>query len=232
MASVIEFDGVGFWAQGRALVSGLSIGFEEKSAVALIGPSGGGKSTILKLAAGLCIPGAGRVLFRGRGIWEMSRSENLAFRKEAAFVFQDSALWANQSLFQILELPLRVHFPGMSAGERKLRVESAAARVGYRRDLGMRPAALSRGEQKLVAFARAIICEPTLLFLDEWTESLDEKSAQRLIAIVKKMKEDGATLIFVSHDVRVIRGLSDVVLLVSGGGISSRLSADEIAGEG
>ena len=231
MADVIELRRVGFSARDRVLVSNLSFRFREGAAVALVGPSGGGKSTLLKLAAGLCIPSEGEVFFRGRAVAQMSRAENLAFRRESAFVFQDAALWANQSLFQILELPLRVHFPDMSAAERQSRVEAAAAEVGYKRELTIRPAALSRGEQKLIAFARALMCGPGLLFLDEWTESLDESSAQRLIGTVRNMKDKGATLIFVSHDPKVVRGLADVVLLVARGGIVSAFTGDEIAGD-
>ena len=231
MSYIIEINGVSFSAQGRVLVKNVSFGFEEGKTVALVGPSGGGKSTVLKLAAGLCVPNEGEVLFRGRGISRMSRQENLAFRKEGAFVFQDAALWANQSLFQILELPLRVHFPSMSAAARQRRVESVVAEVGYRRELGIRPSELSMGEQKLIAFARALVCGPTLMFLDEWTESLDEKAAQHLIGIVRKMKGGGASVILVSHDPRIIRGLSDVVLLVSQGEISFRLTGEQIASD-
>jgi len=229
MSHIVELAQVGFSAQAKELVKNLSFRFDEGKAVALIGPSGGGKSTLLKLAAGLCIPSYGKVLYRGKEIAAMSQQENLAFRREGAFVFQDAALWANQTLFQTLELPLRVHFPAMPAEERQQKVGDAVAKVGYRKELGIRPAALSRGEQKLIAFARAIICEPTILFLDEWTESLDENSAKRLVGIVRKMKERGATLIFVSHDPRVVRTLADVVLVVADGGISSRLTADDIS---
>jgi len=229
MSHIIEMKGVSFSAQSRVLVRNLSFRFEEGQAVALVGPSGGGKSTVLKLAAGICIPSEGEVLFRGVGIGGMSRQENLAFRREGAFVFQDAALWANQTLFQILELPLRVHFPDMSADERQGRIESVVTEVGYRRELGIRPAELSMGEQKLIAFARALMCGPRLLFLDEWTESLDEKAAQRLVGIVRRMKGEGATVIFVSHDPRSIRGLADAVLLISQGQISFRLTGEQVA---
>ena len=231
MSCIIELRDVGFSAQGRRLVRGVSFRFEEGMTSALVGPSGGGKSTVLKLAAGLCIPCEGEVLFWGRAIARMSRQEDLAFRREGAFVFQDAALWANQTLFQMLELPLRVHFPSMTARDRRHRIESVVAEVGYRRELGIRPAGLSMGEQKLLAFARALICGPRLLFLDEWTESLDEKAAQHLIGIVRRMKSEGATVILVSHDPRIIRGLSDVVLLVSGGTISFRLTGEQIASD-
>ena len=232
MGCVIELRDVDFSARGRLLARNLRFRFEEGKTVSIVGPSGGGKSTVLKLAAGLCIPDSGEVFFRGTALGRMGAQENLAFRKESAFVFQDAALWANQTLFETLELPLRVHFPSMTPAERKRRVEDVAAGVGCRRDLGVRPSELSRGEQKLVAFARAVVCGPSLLFLDEWTESLDENSARRLTGMVRRMRESGVSVIFVSHDARIVRALSDAVLLVRGGEIAFRLSGEQVAAEG
>ena len=228
MSCLIEMKNIGFSVQGRALIQDISCQFEEGVTTALIGPSGGGKSTVLKLAAGLFPPSSGEVFFRGRNIVHMSRSENLAFRKEGAVVFQDSALWANQTLFQTLELPLLVHFPKMTKKERERRIESVAADVGYKKELGIRPAQLSMGEQKLLAFARAMMCHPRLLYLDEWTESLDESASRRLIGLVKNFRKDGVSIILVSHDIRIIRDIADIVIVVSGGRISLRLTKEEI----
>ena len=228
MSYIVELKNVSFSAQNRTLVSELSYRFEEGKATAMIGPSGSGKSTVLKLAAGLYPPSEGEVLFRDRDIFRMSRQENLLFRKEAAVVFQDSALWANQTLLQTLELPLRMHFPSMTQKEREKRIESVAADVGYKKDLGIRPAGLSAGEQKLIGFARALICRPRLLYLDEWTESLDENSAQRLIGMVGKLRGEGVSIILVSHDIRVIRNIVDTVLIIIGGRITQELSKDQI----
>jgi ABC-type multidrug transport system ATPase subunit len=221
-------DNVGFSAQGNQLVEDISFHFEEGMATALVGPSGGGKSTVLKLAAGLFPPDDGEVLFRGRDIAHMGRQENLLFRREAAVVFQDSALWANQSLFQILELPLRVHFPTMSKVDREKRIKSVAAEVGYKKRLDVRPAQLSMGEQKLLAFARALMCRPRLLYLDEWTESLDQGAADRLVAMVRDLKAKGVSIIFVSHNIPVIRELADIAVMISGGRIALRLTKEQI----
>ncbi|MCL2271135.1 MAG: ATP-binding cassette domain-containing protein [Treponema sp.] len=217
-----------FSAQGRKLVRNVSSCFDEGKAVALVGPSGCGKSTVLKLAAGLFPPDGGEVLFRGRDIARMNRQENLAFRRESAVVFQDSALWANQNLFQILELPLRVHFPSMSRTDREKRIESVVAEVGYKKELGIRPAELSMGEQKLLGFARALICNPKLLYLDEWTESLDQNAAQRLINLVKKLKNKGVSFILVSHNISIIHELADIAIMILGGQVFLRLTKEQI----
>ena len=228
MAGIIELRNINFSAQNKKLIRDISYSFDEGKITALVGPSGCGKSTILKLSAGLLVPGSGEVLYKGKQIAAMNRKENMNFRHEAAFVFQDSALWSNQSLFQILELPLRIHYPKMSKIEREKRIEKVISEVGYKKDLGIRPAQLSMGEQKLLAYARATICLPSLLFLDEWVESLDENAANRLIRLVKKHNSDGGSVIFVCHDMRIINDLSDIVVMILGGQIFLKLTREQI----
>jgi ABC-type multidrug transport system ATPase subunit len=228
---VIELKHVSFSVQNQSVIQDLSFCFEEGKTSALAGPPGSGKSTLLKLSAGLLVPTGGEVCFRGKNIASMNRAQNMAFRREGAVVFQDSALWANQTLYQILELPLLFHFPRMSQEDRERRIREVAAEVGYRRDLTVRPANLSMGEQKLIAFARALLCRPRLLFLDEWTESLDDEGARRLIGIVRRMKEEKNTILFVTHDLRILQSLADDVIIIVNGRISTRFTGDEIAGD-
>jgi len=217
MANIIELNNVGFSAQEGKIVNGVTLNFNESKITAIVGPSGSGKSTVLKLSAGLLVPDQGEVYYKGKNIAYMSRTENLEYRRESAFVFQDSALWANQNLNQILDLPLRIHYPKMKKNERDERIKKVTAAVGYRKNLDIRPSRLSMGEQKLIAFARAMLCEPNLLYLDEWVESLDETAGDRLINIVKQKQKEGATVLFVCHDMRIIRDLADYVVVITDG---------------
>jgi ABC-type lipoprotein export system ATPase subunit len=169
------------------------------------------------------------VYYRGKNISSMTRAQNLEFRRESSFVFQDSALWANQNLYQILELPMRIQNPELSKKDRQRRIGEVIREVGYNRSLEVRPSALSMGEQKLIAFARAIISRPPLMFLDEWTESLDDTSANRLLSLVKQRKLDNNTVIFVSHKLEIIKSLAQTVILLVGGRVYLRLSAGQIA---
>lgn len=229
MAGIIEVTNVSFFAENQGIVRNVSCSFTEGKSTALVGRSGCGKSTLLKLAAGLLVPSEGKVSFRGKDIFAMNRSENLAFRREAAMVFQDSALWANQSLYNILELPLRIHFPEMTHAERDSRIHAVLDEVGYhRKDLSIRPSQLSMGEQKLIAFARALMCRPKVLFLDEWTESLDDSAASRLIRLVQDHQQKQNTVIFVSHDFRIIKNLADYVIMIVEGQMSLNLSREQI----
>ncbi|MDR2314426.1 MAG: ATP-binding cassette domain-containing protein [Spirochaetaceae bacterium] len=228
MENLLEVKDISFFTQNIRIIQGVSIRFEEGKATALAGPSGCGKSTLLKLSAGLIIPTEGEALYKGKSIAAMNRSQNLEFRKESAFVFQDSALWANQTLLQSLDLPLRVHFPEMSKAQRERRIEEVVNMVGYKRSLTIRPASLSMGEQKLIAFGRSMLCKPSLLFLDEWTESLDDNAAQRLITLVKQQKLRNNTLVFVSHNPHIIRELADYVIVLAEGRILTRLTSEQI----
>ena len=231
MEPVIELKNVSFTAQNNEIIHDVSYKFNPGKTFALVGPSGGGKSTVLKLAAGLLVPTRGEVYFKGRNLFSMNRFQNLEFRQESAVVFQDSALWANQNLYQILELPLKIHFPDMKKKDRDTRIKEVLMEAGYKRDILIRPAMLSMGEQKLIAFARAMLCRPRILFLDEWTESLDDDAAQRLIRIVKRHKEEEATIILISHDFRIIKTLADIVVMISAGKIDMELSGEQMASD-
>jgi len=231
MENIIELDDIYFSDhEGREIIQGVSIKYKPGKTTAIIGPSGGGKSTVLKLSAGLLQPSHGEVLYYGQNIALMSRSETLEFRREGAFVFQDSALWANMDLFQILELPLKIHYPDMTKQQRKDRINEVTTEVGYRKDMAVRPSKLSMGEQKLIAYARAMLCNPSLLYLDEWTESMDENSAERLVTLVRKKQSEGATILFVSHDMRVIKDLADFVIVIADGKVVKNSPKDQIIG--
>jgi len=228
MAGIVELKNVTFLAQNRLIVKDFSHQFEEGKTTALVGPSGSGKSTVLKLSAGLLVANSGEISFRGKNLYSMNRKEILDFRREASMVFQDSALWANQSLYNILELPLRIHFPQMSPSERGDRIQMVLHEVGYKRDTSIRPSQLSMGEQKLIAFASAMMCKPKLLFLAEWTESLDDSAAQRLVHLVERHQRGQNTVIFVSHDFRIVRSLADHILMILGGQFFLKFSREQI----
>lgn len=226
---LIELRDISLTAQNNRIIEDVQLTLFQGQTAAFVGPSGGGKSTLLKLSAGLIVPTGGEAYYRGYAITSMSRTRNLDFRRRAAFVFQDSALWANQSLRQILELPLKIHFPRMTQKQRTARIVEVCAEAGYKRELDIRPSQLSMGEQKLIAFARALVCDPDILFLDEWTESLDDSSARRLINVVKTRQQSGTTIIFVSHNFTVIKELAQRICMIVDGRLSMEISGKEIA---
>ena len=197
---LFEMKNTSFYDGLTSVVNDVSLSIEKGSVTAFLGEPGSGKSTVLKLISGIVIPTKGKIFFNDRNLINMNTKETLAFRKKMAYMFQNSALWANQSLYQNLELPLKLHFPKMPVEQLDERIKEVAKLVDFSKPLSLRPAALSTGEQKRIAFARALICNPEILFLDEPTESLDEKTAGLFIEIIKDFCAKGNTLIYVSHD--------------------------------
>ena len=127
--ALLEMNKISFAPAGSPVIEDVSLSLEKGSISAFLGKSGSGKSTSLKLLAGLIIPTAGKIFFENKDIHNMNRKETLAFRKRAAFMFQDSALWANQDLYNNLELPLRTHFPDMDIKDRRQKVLEVVKKV-------------------------------------------------------------------------------------------------------
>ena len=201
---------------------------EAKTVTAFLGKPGSGKSTALKLLAGLIPPTSGTITFEDKDIHMMNQKQNLEFRKRASFMFQDSALWANQDIYHNLELPLQIHFPKMSAAQRKERIKKYTELVEFHKPLIIRPAALSIGEQKKISFARALICEPEILFLDEPTESIDEKTEELFISILKSFIAENKTVVYVSHDNYLINSFLCDKIYFEDGEIKEKILLDDI----
>ncbi|MBQ0038965.1 MAG: ATP-binding cassette domain-containing protein [Treponema sp.] len=182
------------------ILKGVSFDIKKGQTFRFDGKSGSGKSTLMKITAGIIVPSSGKIAFEGKDIHGMSDRQNRAFRKRMAFIFQDSALWANQNIMQNLSLPLQIHAPQMSPQERLEEIRNICHVVNYERSLELRPADLSMGEQKKVAFARALVLRPEILFLDEATESLDVKAVKNVMDILHNFVEAGNTMIYISHN--------------------------------
>jgi ABC-type lipoprotein export system ATPase subunit len=225
--SLFKVDEVSFISNNALLINSISLEIGKGTTTALLGRSGGGKSTLLKLIAAILVPSSGHVYFNDTDTGLMSEEQNLAFRRRCSFVFQDSALWANQDILQNLSLPLQIHYPEMSASERKFTVQSICAMVNYTRSLSLRPADLSTGEQKRIAFARAMICGPEVLFLDECTESLDTKGTETLINLLHNFLAQGNTIIYVSHNSTFIKEFPGTFYIIDDGRIRRTTEQEE-----
>ena len=215
--AVLTVEDVKFSSRKQEIIKGVSLEVERGTTTVLIGKSGCGKSTLLKLMAGILVPSEGRVLYEGVDIEEMTNAQNKEFRKKSAFVFQDSALWANQDIYHNLSIPLQVHFPKMTYEERDLAVQGICAMVNFSRPLTLRPVDLSAGEQKRIAFARAMSCGPEILFLDEITASMDRRGMELIMNLLHNFVDQGNTLIYVSHNASFISEFPGTMIHVEDG---------------
>jgi phospholipid/cholesterol/gamma-HCH transport system ATP-binding protein len=217
MDEIVTLKDVRLTLGGYEVLRGVTVGFPEGRSTVIMGPSGCGKSTLLKVAAGLFPPDAGKVLFKGQDVFLLSERATAQLRKENGFVFQDGALWENQSLSENLALPLKVHFPGLSKADVGKRVARALERVGLEEAANERPAALSGGEKKVASFVRALVTEPSLVFLDEPTLSIDYRMTEKINQMIRELKARGATIIAVTHDPQLTATLADRLVVMDTG---------------
>ncbi len=197
----------------------VNISITQGSTTMLSGPSGCGKSLFLKAAAGIVPLDTGAVYFNGKKINKMSEKENLDFRKKSSFIFQDAALWENKSIRQNIALPLKFHYKELDNNEINRKIEDLLEKTGFWDNPDLRPAQLSMGERKIASFARAVITDPEILFLDNPTLGVDHSAAASILKIIKEMKNRGKTLIMTTHDPEMISQISDDLIILNEGNI-------------
>jgi len=157
----------------------------------------------------------------------MASREEAAVRRDSGFVFQDAARWANQSLFENVALPARVHRPEWGKAELERAVRRAVESVGYLDDLGVRPAELSTGERRLIGIARALVLDPSLVFIDDPEVGLDESSAERVRELIAELRKRGRSIIAVSSSSDCVTRFADRVIALKDGRIAAAGSYDE-----
>ena len=183
----------------------VSLSIADGELLAVQGPTGGGKSTLLQLLGGLDSPTSGQVLFDGRDIGSMGEGDLCELRaRSIGFVFQTFNLVPTLTARENVEValqPLKV-----SGDERRRRAGTALERVGLADRADHRPAELSGGQQQRVAIARALVKEPKVVLADEPTGNLDEEMRDEIISVLEALwREQGLTLVIVTHDSTVAR---------------------------
>ena len=216
-AALIECEGVTASESGYEVLRDVTVSFPEGRSTVIMGPSGCGKSTLLKVAAGLIPPDRGRVRYGGEDINRMSERRIGEIRKRNGFAFQDAALWENKTIQENLALPLQVNFPELSGKEIDARVRESLERASLVDSRTLRPAQLSGGERKLIGFLRALIVEPSLLFMDTPTGTIDPVMAEKIMAMIREVKSRGCTIVAVTHDRRIASTLADRLVVLSSG---------------
>jgi putative ABC transport system ATP-binding protein len=185
-----------------AALAGVSLSIDRGEHLAVIGPSGSGKSSLMNILGGLDRPSSGTYRFDGEDVGSFDDNDLASFRRRRiGFVFQSFQLLPRLSALQNVELPMI--YAGMAPAERRVRAAELLERVGLASRMGHRPTQLSGGQQQRVAIARALANSPDLLLADEPTGALDTQTGQEVLALFKQLNRDGLTLILVTHDLEV-----------------------------
>lgn len=203
MASIVQFENVGLrYGTGAETLSDISFSLAPGTFYFLTGPSGAGKTSLLKLLYLAQRPSRGLIRLFGEDIVTMPRERLPELRRRIGVVFQDFRLVPHLSAFDNIALPLRV--AGVEEREIEAPVSEMLAWVGLSDRASARPATLSGGEQQRVAIARAVIGRPEILVADEPTGNVDPDMANRLLHLFDALNKLGTTVVVATHDMHLL----------------------------
>ena len=201
----------------RAIFEGVNIDIYRGKITAIMGPSGTGKTTLLRLIGGQLRPDRGTIEVDGQDVHKLSRSELYELRKRMGMLFQSGALLTDITVFENVAFPLREHTELPESMIRDLVLMKLQA-VGLRNARDLMPAELSGGMARRAALARAITLDPMMVMYDEPFAGQDPISMGTIVNLIHRMNESmGLTSIIVSHDVIETTEIADVIYLLSGG---------------
>jgi phospholipid/cholesterol/gamma-HCH transport system ATP-binding protein len=213
---------------GKNVFSALNIEICRGAITAIMGPSGTGKTTLLRLITGQIFADRGEVIVDGRNLAQLSRKEIYALRRRMGMLFQNGALLTDLDVFENVAFPLREH---THLPERLIRtiVLTKLHAVGLRGAATLSPQQLSGGMARRVALARAIAMDPEILIYDEPFAGLDPISMGVVLRLVRSLNEAlSVTSIVVTHDVREISQIADMSYILSEGGVVASGTAREL----
>ncbi|MBB2504913.1 ABC transporter ATP-binding protein [Amycolatopsis echigonensis] len=192
----------------------ISLDFADNAITTVLGPSGTGKSVLIKHLVGLLAPDDGEVLVFGRNIWQISESERYEIRKNFGVLFQDGALFGSMNLYDNIAFPLRKH-TDKSEDEIEDIVMARAKEVGLEASIGKSPSEISGGMRKRAGFARALVLNPKIVLFDEPDSGLDPVRTSLLCDLILDMhREHGGAYLVVTHDIRSAKKVSDYVGMI------------------
>jgi putative ABC transport system ATP-binding protein len=196
-------------------LSGIHLEIKRGEYVSIAGPSGCGKSTLLSLLGLLDTPTEGTYVLNGQQVANLDHAQRSRIRnREIGFIFQSFNLIGDLTVFENVELPLT--YRGLTAAERRQRATEALERVGMSHRMKHYPAQLSGGQQQRVAVARALGGKPSILLADEPTGNLDSKNGEAVMALLRGLHREGATICMVTHDPRFARHADRQIHLFDG----------------
>ncbi len=216
---LIEIEQLRFSRGSHRVLDGIDLRVPRGAVAAILGASGGGKTTLLNLIAGTLRPDAGRVRVQGQEPSKLDRAGLFALRRSMGMLFQHSALFTDLSVFENVAFPLRRHFRLPESLLRKLVLMKLEA-VGLRGAAELGPGELSGGMGRRVALARAVVMDPILILYDEPFTGLDPISVGIIATLIRRLNDAlGATSIVVSHDIDETFAIADLGFILGGGKI-------------
>ena len=212
---ILEVHGVRKSFDGQEILKGIDLTVEKGDVVAILGPSGSGKTTFLRCVNFLERADAGTLTFDNRthDLHAITKKEIAGIRKKTAFVFQSYNLFLNKTVLENVMLGLTT---GRKIGrnEARERAVRALTRVGMADKLESYPIQLSGGQQQRVAIARGLALDPEIIYFDEPTSALDPELIGEVLNVMRRLAEEGMTMLIVTHEMEFARSVSNHVLFM------------------
>jgi phospholipid/cholesterol/gamma-HCH transport system ATP-binding protein len=226
--SLVEFHDVAFGYGARAILDGVSFTVPRGKVTALMGASGGGKTTVLRLIGGQLRAQRGEVLVNGQDVGKLDSDALYAARRRMGMLFQFGALFTDMSVFDNVAFPLREHTALSESLIRDIVLMKLDA-VGLRGARQLMPSEVSGGMARRVALARAIALDPDLVMYDEPFAGLDPISLGTAARLIRQLNDTlGLTSIIVSHDLEETFRIADHVIILANGGIAAQGRPEEV----
>ena len=217
MAYKIELKDVAFgFKESSKIINHLNFVAHPGEVTAIITPVGGGKSTLLKICAGLIEPHDGEIIINGQNFWNLSTYEQNEIRRHMGFDFQEGALIANMNIFDNLAFPLRYHGE-LKEGEIKKKIEGWLDCLDLIPYQSVLPAALSMGLRRRVSFIRAMLLGRDFFFWDEPTQDADEKFIKIITDTIQNKKKEGIGIIVTTQNSTFLKAACDKAMIIRDG---------------
>ena len=227
-AAIVEIRNLNYAIGGRPVFAGLDMSIPRGRITAIMGPSGTGKTTLLRLITGQLIADSGSIEVAGVDLRTVRRTDLYLLRRRMGMLFQNGALLTDLSVFENVAFPLREH-TDLPESLIRLLVLMKLQAVGLRGAAELMPSELSGGMSRRVALARAIVMDPEILVYDEPFVGLDPISLGVILRLIRHLNDAlGFTSIVVSHDVQEISTVADQIFLLSGGKVVARGTPGEL----
>ncbi len=217
---MLEAKGVRKRFEGHEVLKGIDLSVEKGDVIAILGPSGSGKTTFLRCLNFLERADEGELIFDGTryDLHAATRAQIAQVRRKTAFVFQNYNLFLNKTVLQNVTLGLMVASK-MKKDEARTRAVEALSKVGMADRLDSYPSQLSGGQQQRVAIARGLAQNPEIIYFDEPTSALDPELIGEVLAVMRRLADEGMTMLVVTHEMDFARSVSNHVLFMDDGSV-------------
>ncbi len=214
---------------GKVIFDGVDVDIPRGKVTAIMGPSGTGKTTLMRHVTGQLAADSGEVVLDGQNIGRIGREALFALREKIGYLFQNSALLTDFPVFENVAFPLRQHLQLPEELIRNIVLTKLQA-VGLRGAAELMPSELSGGMMRRVALARAIVRDPMLIIYDEPFVGLDPIALNQILKLIRTLNETlGITSILVAHELAAVRRVADSIYLLAGGKIAAHGTPEDLA---